>query len=162
VVHRGEDCRRILNGEVFDDNWVDTKNRREAIELKNAEVRVIQLTDDEATDPCPNPLVPCLFRIAIFCILRGDEAAMQADTLRNVYSGTDIHPCLIMNFGALKLSLRPHCKKQKRLHEMNRFWGRERELRCISIHGLREWPGEIVIGYGECAEEKNGMVQKRT
>jgi hypothetical protein len=43
---------------------------------------------------------------------------------------------------------------------MNRFWRRERELRGISIHGLGKWPGEIVIGYGECAEEKDGMVQK--
>lgn len=34
VVHRGEYRGGILNREVFDDNWVDPKGRREATELK--------------------------------------------------------------------------------------------------------------------------------
>jgi hypothetical protein len=74
-------------------------------------MRVIQLSDDEATDPCANPLVSYLFGVATFCVLGGDETSMQADALRNVDSGTGIHPSMIMNLGALKLSLRPHRKK---------------------------------------------------
>jgi hypothetical protein len=46
--------------------------------IKDVGMRVIQLTDDEAPDPCPNPFVPYLFGVAMLGVLGGDETSIQA------------------------------------------------------------------------------------